>query len=293
MHTLSLETSAEQNTELHQEGLAFIIANIVKAIDPEKVICYGTRTRLAQTWSCFSSSPASTTHTDHDLLIVTKPGDRRKASEILDTIDKYSTGEIRIVATVHALCAVNEALLLGREFFSAIYFNGEMLYDASGVPLAIPAMRESVERLAEVQAHWHRHFGLARKFLDGALYYLNDDSGPLVVFMLHQAMEQTCIAVLKACMDYRTSTHSLSRLLALTENFSPDLSQVFPQNTEEEVVLFKLLVCAYSDARYNEDFSVSMEQAEILCGRVKELQWIGEELYRDKVSLMYCDDFSR
>lgn len=101
--------------------------------------------------------------------------------------------------------------------------------------------------------------------------------------MLHQATEHTCIAVIKACIDYRASTHNLSKLLALTENFTPYPSWVFPQISEDEIALFKLLLCAYSDVRYCENFSMPMEKAKILRQRIKDLQRIAEALYYDKI----------
>lgn len=127
-----MKPTAEHITDIQRDILAPVITSIVKAIDPEKIICYGTRTLLTQAWSSLASPLTSTTDTDYDLLIVAKPGEKRKANEILDIIDKFSTSEIRIIAIVHTLCSVNEALLQGRIFFSTIYHHGVLLYDASG-----------------------------------------------------------------------------------------------------------------------------------------------------------------
>lgn len=275
------------NLPLSQEqNLRQAITGIAAAIDPEKIICYGTRTSLEHTWSSFDPVLASKMDTDYDLLIITKPGQKRRDHEVFDMIVKLSTPETRIIAITHSLYAVNEALEQGRPFFTTIYKQGILIYDSSGIPLVTPSVCDKSDLLADIQAHWDQHFGLAGKFFDGASYYITAGSAALAVFMLHQATEHTCIALIKACVDYRATTHNLSKLLSLTENFSPYPSHVFPQTTKEEIDLFKTLLNAYSDARYCENFKLPIEKAKILQHRVKELQEIALRIYVKKLREM-------
>jgi uncharacterized protein len=187
---------------------------------------------------------------------------------------------------VHSLYSVNKALQEGRIFFSSIYHRGILVYDASDTPLSPPTIHKNIDYLENFQAHWNRHFGLAKKFLNGASYYIKTDSPTVAAFLLHQATEFTCIALIKACLDYRPATHNLSRLLVLTENFSPDPSCAFPQTTDDELDLFRTLLHAYSDARYNENYKVPIEKAKKLRQRVKDLQDISEKLYNYRLSMI-------
>jgi len=71
--------------------------------------------------------------------------------------------------------------------------------------------------------------------------------------------------------------------LGLTENFSEYPSYIFPQVSNEESDLFNILVRAYSDVRYTENFRIPIEKAEVLRQRVKDLQEIAVKLYKEKV----------
>ncbi len=281
-----MNTSFSHLPASQEQNFRQVVSSIVEAVEPEKIICYGTRTSLEHAWSSFDPVLASKMDTDYDLLIITKPGQKRRDHEIYDKIAKLSTPETRIIAITHSLYAVNEALEQGRPFFTAIFKQGILIYDSSGIPLVTPSVCDKSDLLADIQAHWDQHFGLAGKFFDGASYYITSGSAALAVFMLHQATEHTCIALIRACLDYRATTHNLTKLLALTENFSPSPSYVFPQTTEEEIDLFKTLLNAYSDARYCENFKLPIEKAEILRQRVNELRDIAFKLYKERMQVV-------
>lgn len=266
---------------------------IATAVAPEKIICYGTRTRLMHTWSVVDPVLNSTMKTGYDLLIITKPGMKRREHEILDIAAQHSTQETRIVAIAHSLCAVNEALEQGRSFFVNIANNGILVYDSSGIPLATPPVCDNAEPLADIHAQWDHHFGLAGKFFEGANYYIFSGNSALTVFMLHQATEHSLIALIRACLGYRATTHNLNRLLALTENFSEYPSNTFPQVSQEEIDLFNTLAKAYSDVRYSASFKVSIQKAEVLSQRVKDLREIAEKLYKKKIQKLAVDPRQR
>lgn len=278
------------NTSLHhlppsqEQALKQAVSAIAAAIDPEKIICYGTRTWLTNTWSIVDPVLNSVMNTDYDLLIVTKPGVKRREHEILDIVAQHTPSETRIITIAHGLCAVNEAIKQGRPFFVNIHKSGILVYDSSGIPLAIPSTRHDAEHLADVRDQWNRHFDLAEKFFDGASFYIRSNSASFAIFMLHQATEHLCIALIETCLGYRPVTHNLTRLLALTENFSEYPSSVFPQISTEEVDLFNTLVRAYSDVRYSNNFQIRIEVAKVLFKRVEKLRIISMRLYKEKVA---------
>jgi HEPN domain-containing protein len=279
-----MHTSLDHLPPSQEQKLRQAVSQIASAIAPDKIICYGTRTWLTHSWSIADPVLHSTMNTDYDLLIITNPGAKRKEHEILDIVSQHSSPDTRIIAIAHSLCAVNEAIEQGRPFFVNLRKYGILVYDSSNIPLASPSRCNDSEHLADVKVQWDRHFGLAERFLEGASYYITSGCAALAAFMLHQATEHTCIALIKACLGYRPTTHNLSRLLALTENISEYPSYVFPQVSQEEIDLFNTLARAYSDVRYTETFKVSIEKAETLRQRVKELQEITVRLYKEKTT---------
>jgi HEPN domain-containing protein len=134
------------------------------------------------------------------------------------------------------------------------------------------------------QAHWSRWYGLGQYFLKGAADSLTYGRPDLTLFMLHQAVEHTCIALIRVFTGYRPNTHNLSRLLAIIENFSAMLMAIFPCITKEEKELFKILQKAYSDSRYKEEYNISLDKVTLLTDRVRELQIIAESLYTDRIA---------
>lgn len=58
---------------------------------------------------------------------------------------------------------------------------------------------------------------------------------------------------------------------------------VFPQNTEEENNLFKLLKSGYIDARYSKDFTITQEELQTLIHRVTQLKDIAERICKERI----------
>lgn len=253
------------------------ISRMADAVKPEAIICYGSRKTNREAWSAFSHSQTLDSYTHYDILIITRSGERCKDHEVFDKVNQLNNEAIRFIPVVHPLKAVQEAIQKDSRFFTTVCRKGVLVYGE-----AMPEVGfESVEACQRDQSHWKHHFGLAKQFLCGAEHYISNAQPSLSVFMLHQATEHACIAIIHACLGYRSATHSLSRLLALTENISPELSGLFPRHTESEKELFSLLAHAYSDVRYRQTFAISLEDAKTLFERVKELTGFTESIYNE------------
>lgn len=263
------------------------ISRVADAVKPEAIICYGSRKTNREVWSAFSHSTTLDFHVHYDILIITRSGEKCKDHEVFDKVNQLSSEALRLIPVVHSLKAVQEAIQKGSRFFTTVCRKGVLVYGEAKPEVGF----ESAETCPYDQSHWIHHFGLAKQFLDGAEHYLSNAQPSLSVFMLHQATEHACIAIIQACLGYRSATHSLSRLLALTENISPELTGLFPRHTEEERELFSLLAHAYSDVRYRQAFTISLEDAKTLFERVKELIGIAERIYNEVPNLNEADSY--
>src|SRR5690606_32593970 len=112
----------------------------------------------------------------------------------------------------------------------------------------------------------------------GAEFYAGNGDLRHSVFMLHQATERVCSAMIRVFAGLHTSTHNLNKLLRYTRLFSMEPSAVFPRNTPEEMHLFDLLFKGYSDARYRQGYQISADELETLLGRVHRLHEVAERL---------------
>lgn len=262
-------------SERQREVLHETISRVADAIKPEAIICYGSRQNCREVWSPFKHPSTLNADSHYDVLIITRPEDKYKDHEVLDKISQLNRESIRLIPVIHDVKAVHEAVQNGSRFFTTVCKNGILVYGETKPEVGF----ESVASCQCDQSHWVHHFELANQFLSGAGYYLSNAQPSLSVFMLHQATEHACIAIIHACLGYRSTTHNLNRLLALTENISLELCGLFPRHTETEKELFNLLVHAYGDVRYRQSFTISLEHANILFERVKELVSVTERIY--------------
>lgn len=273
--------------ELQGQVLREVISRVADAFMPEAIICYGKRQTSHQVWSTFKQVSMPDVRSHYDILIITRSEEKYKDHEVLDKINQLNNESIRLTPVIHNIKAVQEAVQKGSRFFTTVCKNGILLYgEAKPEVDPVEVSRKSNE------SHWAHHFGLANQFLIGAEHYLSNAQPSLSVFMLHQAMEHACIAIIHACLGYRSTTHNLNRLLALTENISPELSGLFPRQTETERELFNMLVHAYGDVRYRQSFTIPPEQAKVLFERVRELISVTERIYLEFQELTEANEIT-
>ena len=285
-------TSMPHLSEGQIKQLAGLVEKIVSSIAPEKIICYGSRTQITQDWGLFlvGQDFMKGIDTYYDLVVITGAEEKRLDHEIVQLIEQQSKGIAAVTSIVHKLSFVNAAIAEDSPFFIDLYHKGILLYDGNGDKLTIPPARAyQSAAIDKVKTHWSKEYGLAQHFFNTASFSLSSGWPVLTGFLLHQAVEHTCIAMIRAVTGYRPNTHNLTRLLALTENFSIVPMSVFPRITKEETELFDLLVRGYSDSRYKSGYNLSIEKATILVERVRELQAIAELLYEEKVKSFDSD----
>ena len=260
-----------------QEDLQKSIASLAKSFNPAAIICYGARHVNQENWSAFKHLPGSDTRSHYDLLIITRQEEEFKDHEVLDKISRLNSASLRLIPVVRNIKDVQDSILKGNRFIITVCRNGTLLYGKT-----IPKVSGlEVQTRTDDELLWAHHFGLAKQFLTGAEDYLSREQPALSVFMLHQATEHACIAVIRACLGHRSTTHNLNRLLALTENISMEISELFPRRTKTEIGLFNILAHAYGDARYRPSFSISAIQADHLRQKVRELIGAAQRTYND------------
>lgn len=263
-------------------ALNSMIAQIAKATKAEKIICYGARTSHDVVWSSFLDATDEAQSMQCDLVILTQEREKAKRDELCESVATYNTPALKFTVLVHGIEAVNDALKKGSHFFSSLIGRGVVLFDSQTVSLNIPTPTAQIA--SEVEAYWKKRYDVACNFYRSATYALLQGWNSQAVFLLHQAVEHTCIALIKVYMGYRITTHKLSRLLSMVENFSLYSITVFPRITQDEIRLFNVLEKAYSDSRYDEKYTISAETANALKMEVGEFLQIAELLFVKKMA---------
>ncbi|GGH70150.1 HEPN domain-containing protein [Filimonas zeae] len=257
---------------------------IVQTVSPVKVLCYGTRQTVVQEWTPFTvenSSISQRATVNYDLLIVTQNDEKRPEHEIIQTVEQQATPfDLKVTSVVLKLVNFDKSLTEGWRFHTTAYTKGYMLYDGAPNILyaweSLPDMRGVIN---DMKQYWQHHFSLAQGFLKTAEYNLSQNWFGGVVFQLHQATHQVCLALLRVFTGYKAATPNLSRLFELTKNFSLAPATIFPCNTPEEKELFTILNRSFGEARHRGECDVPPDKVQILLRRVQELLKTAETLY--------------
>lgn len=280
-----MNTSLSYLPEHKQKQLTEIAAIIVKAVDPEKVILFGSH--ATGRWVEHRYTEGGITYeyiSDYDILVITKSGETRKDYEVQDLIENRCVYKTPVTVITHDIDFINKMLTEGQYFFTDIEKEGILLYDAGNTPLAERKPLSTAEAKAVAQKYFEQWFTPAKGFLKGAAFYLQEKEYKLSAFELHQATERTYNAVILVETGYKPKTHNLDKLKRYSKRFSEELEGVFPDNTPAEKHLFDLLKRGYIDTRYKENYAITAEELTELIQRVSKLQAIAEKICEEKIA---------
>lgn len=242
------------------------INHIVESINPEIVICFASRQNTTSSWSAFFEQKKEL-RAEYDLLIVTNDNTRYNDRHLLEKIEKFNTETFTLFSVIHRATPVAIAINQRHPFFVSVLSNGKVLYDKAGFKKGLAMSQVKPNPLTQT-GHWNHYYTLSEQFLAGAEFYKSMGNRTLAAFMLHQVVEHACIALIFRHLGYRATTHNLNHLLGLTKCISLTLCESLQRATSTGPELFKLLEKAYGDARYKQDFTVSLNHLEILYDRV-------------------------
>lgn len=240
----------------------------------QKIFLLGSAVNETRTETLFSTS-APTVHklTHCFLLVLVAKEETEKRSQLQEKIEAAC---LRLVATtVIVLHTVqfNDWLWDKHPFAHTVQSLGVPLYSTltkkqEGHLFALD--KESLKKSQE--STYAKGINKVQEFLAGAGLYTVRKQYGMAAFMLHQATEQALLTLLKVTTGLRVNTHNLDRLIRYGSMVSCRLPHIFPQNNDTDKRLFKLLQHAYSDARYNEDYSIHFRDLELLTKQVNGLK---------------------
>ncbi|OBY08760.1 nucleotidyltransferase [Rhizobium leguminosarum bv. trifolii] len=208
---------------------------------------------------------------DFDLLIIVN---NRKLCEFAEYWHKAADRlihdksiETPVSFIVHSRREVNTYLKEGQYFFSDIRREGIVLYELDDEPLAEPAPLSQADRLRVAKEHFADRFSLARTFLKGSTFYVEEKDLRVGAFELHQSIEQAYSCILLTLTNYGPPSHNIKFLRSLAEEQDRRLAKAFPRDQHRDRAWFNTLNEAYVKARYSKHFEISEEA----------LSWLAEQ----------------
>lgn len=260
------------------------LQEIAKALDNhyqiEKIICFGAINNSSKYKTCFDE-PKSSSETFYYLLVLTKEVTRIEHA-MQDYINKLFPGTFILQ---HGQETVMKAVYNYDLFFLNTCLNGVLVFTKDGFTM-IPEFdtKKADEAASKDKEAYKRFYNLAAGFLESAFICLENDFDNNVIFLLHQAVEQGCRALIRLFTGYRSDIHNISRLLDLCSCFSQEPSILFRRHFSNEKHLFRILSSSYTDNRYKDNYQVVDHEADLLCTQVQAFLDLIQELAKKETA---------
>jgi HEPN domain-containing protein len=277
-----MNTSLEYLPAPKREQLRAIADIIIRTIRPEKIILFGIYASPAAVTELFTGGEPACCLDCFDILVVTRPGDRRFDYEIQDIVENRCRVQTPVTVIVHDIGYVNGQLAGAGYFFSMIRKESILLFDAGTVALADGPPPDLTRIRAVAQKDFETWWSRGEAFFRSALFNRQHKECKIAAFLLHQAAENVYQAVLLSFTGYKPCTHNLDKLRLYTNRFALALSLVFPRNSPEEDRIFRLLLQAYVDARYKEEYCITEMEVDTLIERLTSLLSVAARICRNR-----------
>lgn len=256
-----------------QSEILRITEIIREVVNPEMIILFGSYAKGTFVEDRYRSGGTTYEYiSDYDFLVVTQSNTEKtyvQEGRISDRVDRYRPP---VNLEIHELDYVNRGLELGEYFFVDIIQEGILLYNRSNLSFASPRTLTQAEQKEKAQRYFDTWFPQGDSFVFGSEAYLGRSDFKISAFSLQQAAESLYYAILLVFTDYKPKTHNLWKLRKKAKPHSKELFEVFRAETDkEEERLFDLLKRGYVDARYREDYVITLEELEILIKKVKSM----------------------
>lgn len=212
---------------------------------------------------------------DFDLLIIVSH------EKLTDIADYWWVAEDKILRDpaigrtvniiVHTLAEVNQAIGRGEYFWTDILRDGVTLYEMPGHPLATARELTPIDAYRAACDYFNSWMPKVDEALAGVTFYVDRENSKDAAFLLHQAVERSYICLLLVHTLYFPRSHNIKFLRSLAEDIEKSLAQAWPRENRIDRRRFEVLKRAYVEARYSEQFTVSLDDLKILQSSAIEL----------------------
>jgi len=263
-------------THIPIKDLSYLLQRLVAKYDPLQIYCFHKHQESRNIEGCFMDQ-IETNNCDYWLLMVTESISRIESAVQDFANAHYQSG--KIIMLVHGKESIDKSITEGNRFFAIVLSAGKLLYNKHFTASMLTAKYSaSIGYHERNRQRFDNGISRAEGFLNGAMECFETRKYNICAFMLHQTVEQCCIALIGLHMDYRCDIHNLHRLLMLCRCFSEQPYKLFiPDHAADKILktedqnIFDKLVKSYSNARYAIDFKIEESEIRVLIDKVSAL----------------------
>lgn len=282
-----MKTSIDHLPTHKQQELNNIVDFLKNELDLDMLILFGSYARGDWVEDLDEETLYYRYQSDFDLLIVTQTHSYaqkiEKHPQLRQRINKhFRHTPVSLIA--EDIAFVNRRLRKSQYFYIDILREGIMLFDTGELTLAEPKEISLKERGILAKQDHRYWFDNGSEFYEYYEVAIDKNHLKKAAFYLHQASECFYSVIALVYTRYKPKSHDLTCLSQRAASVDPQFLQAFPMDTKEKQKCFELLRKAYVDARYNPNYSITLEQLQYLSERVKRLQQLTETLCQAKIA---------
>ncbi|MBL4677487.1 MAG: HEPN domain-containing protein, partial [Mucilaginibacter sp.] len=210
------------------------------------------------------------------LYILTPETEEQRAQNLVNKIEDICRPVHPVVALVHHQWHANAGFDQD-DLFVANAMNTALVYLSGDLILPVLPPLNQIAVADKATYKWSRWYKQGNDLLKGAEFYISCGVSSISLFSLQQAAEAYLIGIIKGVMGYKLNTHSLTRLLYITEMFTQDIKLVFAELDKE---LFDELRNAYLNVRFRDSLSGDIAKAEQLLPVIRSLADVVDAVYQ-------------
>lgn len=168
----------------------------------------------------------------------------------------------RIIILSHGKETIEENTIANHCFYITVCSTPKLICNDNGNHFT------PIEAAIKASEHFNHRMTLADAFLTEAHQCISTEQPKLCAFMLYQAAEQSCIALLRIYLGSRSEIRSLLYLLRLCCCFSRAPLEMFLSGSPDDQRIFEILLKSYSTVCYKDNFKISKDDSCLLYNKV-------------------------
>lgn len=250
---------------------------IAKTLAPCTVYLFGYRIQNTATTSTMvmAGAPAEMHHLD--FLVFSGKATPNAAADVANMVFERSQGAVTVSLLLHKVTELKTKQADMQWFFWSVLRDGHRLcLDTSAPPYSLSG-HVPVRSAKAVREYWLKCEAVAALYIESAAESLRLDVERVKISLLHQAVEQLALGLIRVFLGYAPNYFGLGFLLGLCGHFTDLPSKLFHCGTEERQRRFKLLCAPPSLLRHalrleanEEDFRSLLQSCrEFACASAK------------------------
>jgi HEPN domain-containing protein len=256
---------------------------LVEKFQPTRIISFGEQTVQHKLKGCFVKKKVK--NRNYCLLVCME-----SCTRIEHTIQDFANshfhdGEVTVVC--HGESTIREEIYSNNGFFITVLSKGKHLYTGDGFLNIEPIPKFNPSKsLEKAEKHYSHRISLVQGFWECARESLARGNYTITAFLLHQAVEQSCIMLIRVHISYRSEFHNLKRLLSLCKCFSDEPYNLLVGENPANRRLFEILIKSYGQARYSSEFVVSQKESQELYDTVSSFIELAKAMCKKKMETL-------